>query len=232
MRIDKNNRTIINLFGAPLIIGSIMYSKVSFMILVFIVITVSFYEFISLLQSKSKITFKNLILGFFWISSIAYFLPIYERFSSNFILIIFIAVWITDSFAYIFGKQFGVKKIFPEVSPNKTWVGSISGLIASILFLYIVYMLPSILLWFGKLPTIKNIFPSYFNFYDILIIGIITGFFGQYGDYIESLFKRRLDVKDSSNILLGHGGFLDRFDSLFIVGFFTFIYMLISDLII
>ena len=232
MRIDKNNRTIINLFGAPLIISSIIYSKVTFMILVFVIITFSFYEFISLLQSKSKITFKNLIFGFFWISSIGYFLPIYERFSPNFILIIFIAVWITDSFAYIFGKQFGVKKIFPEVSPNKTWVGSISGLIASILFLYIVYMLPSILLWFGKLPTIKNIFPSYFNFYDILIIGIITGFFGQYGDYIESLFKRRLDVKDSSNILLGHGGFLDRFDSLFIVGFFTFIYMLISDLII
>ena len=75
----------------------------------------------------------------------------------------------------------------------------------------------------------KSIF---FNFYDILILGIITGFFGQYGDYIESLFKRRLDVKDSSNILLGHGGFLDRFDSLFIVGIFTFIYLLISDLLI
>ena len=174
MKIDKNNRTIINIFGAPLIIISIMYSEVSFMLLLFIVITFSFYEFISLLQSKSKITIKNLILGFFWISSIGYFLPVYQNFSPNFILVIFLSVWITDSFAYIFGKQFGVKKIFPAVSPNKTWVGSISGLIASILFLYIVYMLPSILLWFGKLPTIKNIFPSYFNFYDILILGIIT----------------------------------------------------------
>ena len=93
-------------------------------------------------------------------------------------------------------------------------------------------MLPTILVLFEKIPPTKSILPSYFNFYDILILGIITGFFGQYGDYIESLFKRRLDVKDSSNILLGHGGFLDRFDSLFIVGLITFIYILISDLII
>jgi phosphatidate cytidylyltransferase len=232
MKIDKNNRTIINIFGAPLIIVSIMYSEESFMLLLFIVITFSFYEFICLLQSKSKITFKNLILGFFWISSIGYFLPVYQNFNPNFILVIFVAVWITDSFAYIFGKQFGVKKIFPAVSPNKTWVGSISGLIASILFLYTLHMLPTILSFFGRLTPIKNILPSYFNFYDILILGIITGVVGQYGDYIESLFKRRLNVKDSSNILLGHGGFLDRFDSLFIVGFFTFIYLLIRDLII
>ena len=232
MKIDKNNRTIINIFGAPLIVISIIYSEVTFMLLLFIVITFSFYEFISLLQSQSKITIKNLILGFFWISSIGYFLPVYQNLSPNFILVIFLSVWITDSFAYIFGRQFGVKKIFPAVSPNKTWVGSISGLIASILFLHTLYMLPTILSFFGKLTSTKNIFPSYFNFYDILILGIITGFFGQYGDYIESLFKRRLDVKDSSNILLGHGGFLDRFDSLFIVGLFTFIYLLISDLLI
>ena len=116
------------------------------------------------------------------------------------------------------GKSFGKKKIFPSVSPNKTWVGSISGLFFSILFvLAIKYSIKDM-----------NIWPEQFNILDVVCIGFIAGFFGQFGDFLESYFKRRLNVKDSSRLLLGHGGFLDRFDSMFIVGATSHLYLLLN----
>ena len=215
MTINKDNRFIVNIFGAPIIITSIINSDISFIILIFSVIFFSFYEYFKLIRDKSKFTIFNLLLGFFWISSIAWFIPIYQSISYKFILIIFFAVWITDSLAFIMGKQFGEKKILPFISPNKTWFGSVSGLLFSMLFL--------LLLFFNS-----NIFPSYFTLFNIIMIGFITGFFSQIGDFLESYFKRKLKVKDSSNLLLGHGGFLDRFDSFFIVGLILYIYLLIN----
>ena len=216
MTINKDNRFIVNIFGAPIIITSIINSDISFIVLIFSIIIFSFYEYFKLIRDKSKFTIFNLLLGFFWISSIAWFIPIYQSISYKFILIIFFAVWITDSLAFIMGKQFGKKKILSFISPNKTWVGSISGLLFSMLFL---------LLLFFK----SNIFPSYFTLFNIIMIGFITGFFSQIGDFLESYFKRKLKVKDSSNLLLGHGGFLDRFDSFFIVGLILYIYLLINE---
>ena len=215
MTINKDNRFIVNIFGAPIIIVSIINSDISFIILIFSIILFSFYEYLKLIRDKSKVTILNLLLGFFWISSIAWLIPIYQSISYKFILIIFFAVWITDSLAFIMGKQFGKKKILSFISPNKTWVGSISGLLFSMLFL---------LLLFFK----SNIFPSYFTLFNIIMIGLITGFFSQIGDFLESYFKRKLGVKDSSNLLLGHGGFLDRFDSFFIVGLILYIYLFIN----
>ena len=94
----------------------------------------SFYEYFKLINNKSCITIFNTLLGFFWISSIAWLIPVYYSLSSEFILIIFFSVWITDSAAFIMGKTFGKKKILPQVSPNKTWVGSISGLFSQCFF--------------------------------------------------------------------------------------------------
>ena len=155
-------------------------------------------------------------MGFIWISSLYFLLPIHQKISYEFILIIFLAVWITDSFAFIMGKQFGKKKILPSVSPNKTWVGSLSGLSFSMLFLLLIFF------------NYKDIFPLSFTLFDVIMVGFITGFFSQVGDFLESYFKRQLEVKDSSNLLLGHGGFLDRFDSLFTVSIAMYIYMLIN----
>ena len=215
MKINKNNRSIINIFGAPIIIFSIINSNISFMVLVSFIVTFSFFEYFKLIKNKSYFTITNILLGFFWISSIASLIPIYESLSYKFILVIFFAVWITDSLAFIMGKQFGKKKILPSVSPNKTWVGSISGLLFSMLFIVSIFYY-------------YNIFLSDFTFLNIIIIGFITGFFSQIGDFLESYFKRQLEIKDSSNLLLGHGGFLDRFDSLFIVSITMYIYLLIN----
>ena len=219
MKISKNNRSIVNILGAPIIIFSIISSKISFIVLISSIITFSFYEYFKLIKNKRYFTILNILLGFIWISSIAWLVPIYESLSYKFILVIFFAVWITDSFAFIMGRQFGKKKILPSVSPNKTWVGTISGLLSSMLFIFLIF-------------HYYNIFPSEFTFLNILVIGFITGFFSQIGDFLESYFKRQLEVKDSSNLLLGHGGFLDRFDSLFIVSIVMYIHLLINGFLV
>ena len=109
------------------------------------------------------------------------------------------------------GKQFGKTKILPEVSPNKTWIGTISGLLASILFVVSLFY--------------YNYLPQEFTLTNALILGLISGVFGQLGDFTESLLKREAQIKDSSELLMGHGGILDRFDSLIFAAPITLIYI-------
>ena len=130
MKIDKKNRSLVNVIGAPLIVFSILYNVYTFYALIFSVVAFSFYEFTYLLLNKSKLTFIKLIGGFIWVSTIVLFIPLYEsnNISNFFILILFSSVWITDSAAYVMGKNFGKRKILPSVSAKKTWLGSFSGL--------------------------------------------------------------------------------------------------------
>ena len=115
----------------------------------------------------------------------------------------FFAVWSCDSAAFYFGSKFGKKKILPQISPNKTWVGTLSGLLFSILVVFLF--------------NYYNFIHLDLKYIDIIILGTIFGGIGQLGDFFESMFKRELGIKDSSTLLRGHGGVLDRFDSLFFV---------------
>jgi phosphatidate cytidylyltransferase len=126
-------------------------------------------------------------------------------------LALVLSVWACDSAAFIFGTKFGDTKIFPRVSPNKSWVGSIAGLIASLSVFHLFYHQG----WLG----------DYFSMKDAIVFGIITGVFGQIGDFAESLLKRDADVKDSGTLLQGHGGVLDRFDSLIFATPLTYLYI-------
>ena len=123
---------------------------------------------------------------------------------------LFLSVWICDTSAFFFGKKFGERKILPDVSPNKTWVGTIAGFMSSIIFMFILYQ--------------YDFFSGMVSTTDVIVIGIITGGFGQLGDWTESLLKREAGLKDTSNFLRGHGGILDRFDSLTFAAPLTFIY--------
>ena len=123
---------------------------------------------------------------------------------------LFLSVWICDTSAFFFGKKFGERKILPDVSPNKTWVGTIAGFMSSIIFMFILYR--------------YDFFNGIISTTDVIVIGIITGGFGQLGDWAESLLKREAGLKDTSNFLRGHGGILDRFDSLTFAAPLTFIY--------
>ena len=114
------------------------------------------------------------------------------------IISMFAAIWICDSAAFFGGTSLGKHKLFPRVSPKKSWEGAIFGFIFAILSMIL-----------AKLLIVK-----FLSWETVIAFGIIIGIFGQIGDLIESLFKRDAGVKDSSNLIPGHGGIFDRFDSL------------------
>ena len=117
-------------------------------------------------------------------------------------LSIFVFLWTNDTGAYLSGSLFGRHKLFPRVSPGKSWEGSIGGgLLVLAVAALIGYLVNS-----GDDNHILSI-PAWMG------LGLVVVFFGTWGDLVESLFKRTLGIKDSGKILPGHGGMLDRFDS-------------------
>jgi len=111
-------------------------------------------------------------------------------------LFILFITWATDIGAYIGGKIFGKHKLAPSISPGKSWEGAISGLLTACLVAGLLGQALELSLGFS------------------LLTGVILGILGELGDLVESLFKRYCRVKDSGKAIPGHGGFLDRFDSL------------------
>ena len=122
---------------------------------------------------------------------------------------LFLLIWATDTFAYFTGKAIGKTPLFKRISPKKTWEGSAGGAIGAIA---IGFGLKT--LWFPML-----------SYVDMAVIGIICGVVSQFGDLIESMFKRSVNIKDSGTILPGHGGVLDRFDSMLVAAPLVFLYL-------
>jgi len=120
-----------------------------------------------------------------------------ELYKPELLLGLMVMIWASDSGAYIFGSLFGKHKMAEKISPNKSWEGAIGGIIFSIL-ISIVYFS----------------FFKYFNTIQIILISATSIIAGIFGDLFESLIKRNFAIKDSGNILPGHGGLYDRFDSL------------------
>lgn len=127
----------------------------------------------------------------------------------KFLLIYFSSIWVCDSAAYFVGKSLGKTKLFERHSPKKTREGALGGLIFSVIYftLMLKYFIPEI------------------HFFNGISLGLIVGVFGQLGDLIESQYKRYAGVKDSSHIIPGHGGILDRFDSILFTAPFVLFYL-------
>jgi phosphatidate cytidylyltransferase len=118
-------------------------------------------------------------------------------------LSVFIFIWLNDSCAYICGSLFGKHKLFPRISPGKTWEGSIGGGIITVIIAGII----------GYYSQHLGVTSPQLSILGWLGLGLVVVIFGTWGDLVESLLKRTLGIKDSGNILPGHGGILDRFDS-------------------
>jgi phosphatidate cytidylyltransferase len=114
-------------------------------------------------------------------------------------------LWASDSGAYFAGTLFGKRKLFERISPKKSWEGFIGG--AALAFSF-AYGLPYFFSAIGHEPTIRS--------WQWMVIGVIIIIGGTFGDLVESLLKRSIEIKDSGDSLPGHGGFLDRFDGLLI----------------
>lgn len=112
------------------------------------------------------------------------------------LLLLFIIIWATDTGAYFTGRLLGKNKLSPQISPNKTIEGALGGLVSSILCAVIFVS-------FYKVISVPA----------VILIALVLSVMGQLGDLVESSFKRFADIKDSGNIIPGHGGILDRFDS-------------------
>ncbi len=117
-------------------------------------------------------------------------------------LSIFIFLWTNDTGAYCTGSLLGKHKLFPRISPRKSWEGSIGG---GVLVLFVAALISYLESQGNNLSNL--------NLIEWLGLGLVVVVFGTWGDLVESLFKRTLGIKDSGNILPGHGGMLDRFDS-------------------
>ncbi len=130
------------------------------------------------------------------------------------VLLMFIMIWLNDTGAFCVGSLIGRHRLFERVSPKKSWEGFFGGLIFAVVAGVVAY------LWLGE-SKFKGI-----SLAELAIYGALVSIFATWGDLVESQIKRTLGIKDSGNILPGHGGILDRIDSLLMVAPFTFIYLL------
>lgn len=170
-----------------------------------------------LLQKKNHNPFKDLGLIFltyiYAIIPFSFLLAIpFLNNSQNYLGTTFlgciILIWSTDTFAYLTGRAIGKHKLYKKISPNKTIEGSIGGLIFPLL--------------------IAGILSYYFTQYSLLEwlgLSVLISIFGAFGDLVESMFKRAANIKDSGNLIPGHGGVLDRFDSLIFASPFIYFYL-------
>ncbi len=184
-----------NLFGPAILITFIMLLSIP----LFTKNDIN-YDFTHVAGSWLAISYVSLYSFF-------YIMVRLPRGRSILISILFIT-WITDSAAMFFGKWIGKKKLAPIISPHKTVEGFIAGVAAAVI----------------TAITAGVIFNS-FSRIDSIVIGVIIGIGGQIGDLMESTFKRYADKKDSGKILPGHGGILDRLDSLVISVSLSYLYL-------
>lgn len=168
-----------------------------------LLLATAFVLSIFLILRKSDQSLKYLNLSILWLVIPFFLLSILMsplRTSDPFVdfaLAIFVFIWVNDTFAYLSGSLLGSHLMFPSLSPKKTWEGFVGGLLFSIL---------AAMIW-------ANFFEAA-SMLQWIIIAVLTSVSGTMGDFFESKLKRQAGVKDAGNIIPGHGGVLDRLDSI------------------
>ena len=136
-----------------------------------------------------------------------------EPFFSLEVFMLFVLIWSSDSFAYFSGRLFGKHKMAPKISPKKTWEGFAGGVILTLIFAYFIEQ---------RFPDLRG---------NWIVVGLLVAIFAPLGDLVESQLKRNFGVKDSGNIIPGHGGILDRLDSFIICAPVVYFYFVLEKMI-
>ena len=219
-------RALTSIVFVIIMLVGLLWNQWSFVILFTIIHFGCWYEFIKLVKKINPFSYRRLSFwGLFYIT-IPIILLLFMRLKNyadvddNFLKIIpcviIFSLWINDTMAYIVGSFIG-KTPLSKISPKKTWEGTIGGIVISI-FLVGFFIIPII---YGNL-ALDIIYPvEKFHWY---LIAAIAAIFGTLGDLLESKLKRMANIKDSGTLMPGHGGFLDRFDSLLIATPFIALY--------
>jgi phosphatidate cytidylyltransferase len=178
--------------------------------------------FVSELYRKQETPFQNIAMTLLGILYIAipfsllvlygFVQPGFSGYEPTLVLGFFFLLWSNDTGAYLTGITIGKHPMFPRISPKKSWEGFTGGIILTVVVAFIISK------YFVALPLT-----------DWIAIAVIIGVFGVWGDLIESMLKRSLQVKDSGNILPGHGGILDRFDSVVFSAPLVFVYLQLKN---
>ncbi|MGN7386783.1 phosphatidate cytidylyltransferase [Sporosarcina sp. SAFN-015] len=174
------------------------YTKIEIMFALILILLI--YTVIS----KNKFTFDHAAFTAFsalYVGIGFYYLIETRFYGFEYVFYALLVIWTTDSGAYFVGRKIGKRKLWPEISPNKTVEGFLGGIVFAVLFACVIQIFYPIAPSYGML----------------IIVTIIASIVGQLGDLVESALKRHFGVKDSGNLLPGHGGILDRFDSLLFV---------------
>jgi phosphatidate cytidylyltransferase len=148
-------------------------------------------------------------MPFSLVNYMMYFPAFNNEFNGSILIAFFVLIWASDSGAYIIGSMIGKNKLFERISPKKTWEGFLGGALFSLIAAWLV-----------------SIFIKEISIIHWLNIAILTAVFGTFGDLLESLLKRKVNIKDSGTLLPGHGGILDRFDSLLMAAPIVYVYLL------
>lgn len=199
------------IFGAPALLGLLSLTA-------YIILRLILQLYLHSATPVSDVAKSFLSLG--WIIMPLLMLEILQNLSEALVLTLFIMIWLNDTGAFCFGSMMGRTKLFERISPKKTWEGWAGGLLVTALFGYFV---PDLLNFTNLSLSISHV--------QGLMIGVGVSIMATFGDLVESLFKRALHAKDSGKILPGHGGILDRIDSLLLVSpgaFVVWLWLLFS----
>lgn len=205
------------LFETPL--GTLSRTLFQRNIVFLIIYVVVFYLMMQLIFNKERFTLDDIavtLLGIVYVPFLLSFIFLVRCMDNGFemVWIIFAGTFSTDTFAYFTGKLFGRKKLLPKISPNKTVAGAIGGIIGSVVCTF-AFGYFYINLYAGiNLPN-----------YHYIFIGILCGVIAQLGDWAASAIKRSVGIKDFGHIMPGHGGLLDRIDSLLFVAPAIYFYL-------
>ncbi|HLR42416.1 MAG TPA: phosphatidate cytidylyltransferase [Pseudogracilibacillus sp.] len=182
----------------------LLYPYTLFMSSIKVVLLFAIILFILSVLLKNKFTFQDgsfLFMATFYLGIAFFFLIEVRLLGLNYFLFVLFLIWATDTGAYFVGKSLGKRKLWPEISPNKTIAGALGGIIIAIIVALVFQV----------------VYPFDLSYSMIILIAIVISVFGQIGDLVASAMKRQYDIKDFGKLFPGHGGVLDRLDSLLFV---------------